>query len=77
MTDAHGRLRETSIRLDQEPTCSSTSRHPSFGRQSIRKAHDLGWKPLQLIDNPAASIGIVMRPAGNRGVEGIARRRSF
>src|SRR4030088_2440406 len=37
---------------------------PKFAVQAIRKAHDLGWKPTQFVDNPAASIGVVMRPAG-------------
>lgn len=44
---------------------------PKFAVQAIRKAHDLGWKPLQFIDNPAASIGIVMRPAGVEASKGI------
>jgi branched-chain amino acid transport system substrate-binding protein len=44
---------------------------PKFAVQAIRKAHDLGWKPLQFIDNPAASIGIVMRPAGIEASRGI------
>jgi ABC-type branched-subunit amino acid transport system substrate-binding protein len=44
---------------------------PKFAVQAIRKAHDLGWKPMQLIDNPAASIGIVMRPAGVEAAKGI------
>src|SRR6478735_4044134 len=35
---------------------------PKFAVQAIRKAYELGWKPVQFIDNPAASIGIVMRP---------------
>ena len=44
---------------------------PKFAVQAIRKAHDLGWKPTQFIDNPAASIGIVMRPAGIEASKGI------
>ena len=44
---------------------------PKFAVQAIRKAHDLGWKPLQFVDNPAASIGIVMRPAGVEAAKGI------
>jgi branched-chain amino acid transport system substrate-binding protein len=44
---------------------------PKFAVQAIRKAHELGWKPLQFIDNPAASIGIVMRPAGVEASRGI------
>ena len=44
---------------------------PKFAVQAIRKAHDLGWKPVQFVDNPAASIGIVMRPAGVEASKGI------
>jgi branched-chain amino acid transport system substrate-binding protein len=44
---------------------------PKFAVQAIRKAHDLGWKPMQFIDNPAASIGIVMRPASTEASKGI------
>jgi branched-chain amino acid transport system substrate-binding protein len=44
---------------------------PKFAVQAIRKAHELGWKPLQFVDNPAASIGIVMRPAGVEAAKGI------
>ena len=44
---------------------------PKFAVQAIRKAHELGWKPMQFIDNPAASIGIVMRPAGIDAAKGV------
>jgi branched-chain amino acid transport system substrate-binding protein len=44
---------------------------PKFAVQAIRKAHELGWKPLQFVDNPAASIGVVMRPAGVEAAKGI------
>jgi len=44
---------------------------PKFAVQSIRKAHELGWHPTQFIDNPAASINIVMRPAGIEAARGI------
>ena len=44
---------------------------PKFAVQAIRKAHELGWKPTQFIDNPAASIGVVMRPAGIEASKGI------
>jgi len=44
---------------------------PKFAVQAIRKAHELGWKPMQFIDNPAASIGIVMRPGGVEAAKGI------
>ena len=44
---------------------------PKFAVQAIRKAYELGWKPLQIIDNPAASVGVVMRPAGLEAAKGI------
>jgi ABC-type branched-subunit amino acid transport system substrate-binding protein len=44
---------------------------PKFAVQAIRKAHELKWRPVQFIDNPAASIGNVMRPAGIEASKGI------
>jgi ABC-type branched-subunit amino acid transport system substrate-binding protein len=44
---------------------------PKFAVQAIRKANELGWKPLQFVDNPAASVAIVMRPAGIEASKGI------
>ena len=43
---------------------------PKFAVQAIRKAHDLGWKPLQFIDNPAASIGDRHAAGRHRGLQG-------
>lgn len=37
---------------------------PKFAVQSIKKAHDIGWKPLHLLNNVSASVGVVMKPAG-------------
>jgi branched-chain amino acid transport system substrate-binding protein len=37
---------------------------PKFGAQAIRRAYDLGWKPLHLIAFPASSVGTVLKPAG-------------
>jgi ABC-type branched-subunit amino acid transport system substrate-binding protein len=37
---------------------------PKFAAQSIRKAYDIGWKPLQLINNVASSIQAVLKKAG-------------
>ncbi len=44
---------------------------PKFAAQAIRKAYDLGWHPLQFIDNPAASVGTVMKPAGAEKAKGV------
>ncbi|MFY9317200.1 MAG: ABC transporter substrate-binding protein [Burkholderiales bacterium] len=37
---------------------------PKFAVQSIKKAHDIGWKPLHLLNQVSASVGVVMKPAG-------------
>ena len=37
---------------------------PKFAAQAIRKAAESNWKPLVLLDFPAASIGGTLRPAG-------------
>jgi branched-chain amino acid transport system substrate-binding protein len=38
---------------------------PRFAVQAIKKAHDIGWKPLQFVNSVSASVGVVMRPAGS------------
>ena len=37
---------------------------PKFAAQAIRKAYDIGWKPLQLLNNVSSSIATVLVPAG-------------
>jgi branched-chain amino acid transport system substrate-binding protein len=37
---------------------------PKFGAQSIKKVAELGWKPLFILNNVAASVGSVIKPAG-------------
>ena len=37
---------------------------PKFAAQAIRKVHDIGWKPLHLLNNVSASVGAVLTPAG-------------
>ena len=37
---------------------------PKFAAQAIRKAYDIGWKPIQYLNNVSASIGSVLTPAG-------------
>jgi branched-chain amino acid transport system substrate-binding protein len=44
---------------------------PKFAVQAIRKAYELTWRPTQFIDNPAAQVGNVMRPAGIEAAKGI------
>ncbi len=37
---------------------------PKFAAQAIRKAYDIGWKPLHLLNNVSQSVGSVLKPAG-------------
>ncbi|NBS55890.1 MAG: branched-chain amino acid ABC transporter substrate-binding protein [Betaproteobacteria bacterium] len=37
---------------------------PKFAAQAVRKAYDIGWKPVQYLNNVSASIGSVLVPAG-------------
>ena len=37
---------------------------PKFAVQAIKKSHDIGWKPVHLLNQVSASVGVVMRPAG-------------
>jgi branched-chain amino acid transport system substrate-binding protein len=44
---------------------------PKFAAQSIRKVHDLNWKPMFFMSNVAISVGAVMTPAGPENGIGI------
>ncbi|MBV9778229.1 MAG: ABC transporter substrate-binding protein [Acetobacteraceae bacterium] len=44
---------------------------PKFAAQSIRKVHDLNWKPMFFMTNVSISVGAVMRPAGPENGVGI------
>ena len=37
---------------------------PKFAAQAIRKAYEIGWRPLQLLASPASSIDSTLKPAG-------------
>jgi branched-chain amino acid transport system substrate-binding protein len=37
---------------------------PKFAALAIRKVHDIGWKPLEFLAYPAASVRSVLQPAG-------------
>jgi branched-chain amino acid transport system substrate-binding protein len=37
---------------------------PKFAAQAIRKAFDIGWKPLHFLNNVSISVGSVLKPAG-------------
>ena len=44
---------------------------PKFAAQAIRKAADIGWKPVHYINNVSASVASVMKPAGYENSQGI------
>ncbi len=37
---------------------------PKFAAQAIRKAHDIGWKALVIINVPSSSVAATLQPAG-------------
>jgi branched-chain amino acid transport system substrate-binding protein len=44
---------------------------PRFAAQAIRKAADLGWKPVHILDINAVSVGAVLHPAGLENAKGV------
>ena len=44
---------------------------PKFAAQAIRKAAEIGWKPLHFLNNVSTSIGSVIKPAGVENAQGI------
>jgi branched-chain amino acid transport system substrate-binding protein len=42
-----------------------------FAAQAIRKAAEIGWKPLHFLNNVSTSVGAVMKPAGLEASQGI------
>jgi branched-chain amino acid transport system substrate-binding protein len=44
---------------------------PKFAAQAIRKAAQIGWKPLHFLNTVSTSIGAVMKPAGTENAQGI------
>lgn len=37
---------------------------PKFAVQAIRKAHEIGWRLLHILNQVSASVDVVLRPAG-------------
>jgi branched-chain amino acid transport system substrate-binding protein len=37
---------------------------PKFAAQAIKKAAEIGWKPIHMLNNVSASVGGVLKPAG-------------
>jgi branched-chain amino acid transport system substrate-binding protein len=44
---------------------------PKFAAQAIRKAAEIGWKPVQYLNNVSASVAAVIKPAGYEASQGI------
>jgi len=44
---------------------------PKFAAQAIKKAGEIGWKPVHYLNNVSDSIATVMRPAGFEAGQGI------
>jgi branched-chain amino acid transport system substrate-binding protein len=44
---------------------------PKFAAQAIKKAGEIGWKPMHLLNNVSQSVGSVLKPAGFENAKGI------
>jgi branched-chain amino acid transport system substrate-binding protein len=44
---------------------------PKFAAQAMKKAGDIGWKPLIYLNNVSAQVTAVMKPAGFENVQGV------
>src|SRR6202008_5167850 len=44
---------------------------PKFAAQAIKKGAEIDWKPLHILNNVAASVGSVIKPAGFENAQGI------
>jgi branched-chain amino acid transport system substrate-binding protein len=50
---------------------------PKFAAQAIRKAHAIGWTPLQLLNSVSSSVAAVLTPAGLEASKGLVTVRYF
>jgi branched-chain amino acid transport system substrate-binding protein len=44
---------------------------PKFAAQAMRKAGDIGWKPVIYLNNVSSSVASAMKPAGFENVQGV------
>ncbi|HEV2603910.1 MAG TPA: ABC transporter substrate-binding protein [Microvirga sp.] len=44
---------------------------PKFAAQAIRKANELGWQPVHIVNNVSSSVGSVLKPAGFEAAKGV------
>jgi branched-chain amino acid transport system substrate-binding protein len=50
---------------------------PKFAAQAIRKASDIGWRPVQFVNSLASGVGAVLKPAGLEKSAGIVTASFF
>ncbi len=50
---------------------------PKFGAMAIRKIGEIGWKPQQILNGIASSLGVTLKPAGLENAKGIITSNSF
>ncbi len=50
---------------------------PKFAAQAIKKVAEIGWKPLHVLNNVAASVGAVLKPAGLDNAKGVLSTTYF
>jgi ABC-type branched-subunit amino acid transport system substrate-binding protein len=63
VTDATVDSQVVSLRASGADTLFNVTT-PKFAAQSVRKVHDIGWKPLHILNNVSNSVGAVLKPAG-------------
>ena len=44
---------------------------PKFAAQAIKKASEIGWKPVHFLNNVSSSVGAVLKPAGLDASKGL------
>jgi branched-chain amino acid transport system substrate-binding protein len=44
---------------------------PKFAVQAIKKAHDIGWKPVHFLNNVSSSVSVVLKVAGIEASKGL------
>jgi ABC-type branched-subunit amino acid transport system substrate-binding protein len=50
---------------------------PKFAAQAIKKAAEIGWKPVHYLNNVSASVGSVLVPAGLENAVGVISTQYF
>ena len=50
---------------------------PKFAAQAIRKAYDIGWRPMHFLNTVGSAVGAVLQPAGLEKSVGIVTARYY